>query len=146
MTKDLIEAHKNCKKLMPLLHLPVQSGSNKILKNMNRKHSIEEYLEIVNILKDKNPKIKFASDFIIAYPGEKENDFEKTCKLMKKVRFINSYSYIFSPRPGTPASELEMIDVKLAKKKIKKFFKNYLKKLLLNSYKTTFKSNCESFI
>ena len=80
---------------MPLLHLPVQSGSNKILKNMNRKHSIEEYLEIVNILKEKNKKIKFASDFIIAYPGEKDGDFEKTCKLMKKVRFINSYSYIF---------------------------------------------------
>ena len=151
MTKDLIEAHKNCKKLMPLLHLPVQSGSNKILKNMNRKHSIEEYLEIVNILKEKNPKIKFASDFIIAYPGEKDDDFEKTCKLMKKVRFINSYSYIFSPRPGTPASELEMIDVKLAKKRLKIFQKlsekiklDYKKKLLNQIVKVLFENKMKN--
>ena len=151
MTKDLIEAHKNCKKLMPLLHLPVQSGSNKILKNMNRKHSIEEYLEIVNILKEKNPKIKFASDFIIAYPGEEDGDFEKTCKLMKTVRFINSYSYIFSPRPGTPASELEMIDVKLAKKRLKIFQKlsekiklNYKKKLLNQIVKVLFENKMKN--
>ena len=151
MTKDLIEAHKNCKKLMPLLHLPVQSGSNKILKNMNRKHSIEEYLEIVNILREKNPKIKFASDFIIAYPGEKDDDFEKTCKLMKKVRFINSYSYIFSPRPGTPASELEMIDVKLAKKRLKIFQKlsekiklDYKKKLLNQIVKVLFENKMKN--
>ena len=151
MTKDLIEAHKNCKKLMPLLHLPVQSGSNKILKNMNRKHSIEEYIERVNILREKNPKIKFASDFIIAYPGEKDDDFEKTCKLMKKVRFINSYSYIFSPRPGTPASELEMIDVKLAKKRLKIFQKlsekiklDYKKKLLNQIVKVLFENKMKN--
>ena len=70
MTKDLLEAHKDCTKLMPLLHLPVQSGSDAILKSMNRKHSIKEYLEIISKLKEKNPKIEFASDFIIAYPGE----------------------------------------------------------------------------
>ena len=106
MTKDLIEAHKECSKLMPLLHLPIQSGSDKVLKSMNRKHNIREYLKIVNILKEKNPRIKFASDFIIAYPGEKEEDFDQTCELMEKVKFINTYSFIFSPRPGTPASEI----------------------------------------
>ena len=94
MTKDLLDAHKNCKKLMPLLHLPVQSGSDKILKSMNRKHSIKEYLKIIDILLRKNPKIEFASDFIIAYPGENDDDFNKTCRLMEKVQFINSYSFI----------------------------------------------------
>ena len=137
MTKDLIEAHENCKKLMPLLHLPVQTGSDKILKSMNRKHSIKEYLEIIDTLKEKIPKIKFASDFIIAYPGEKDDDFDKTCKLMEKVKFINSYSYIFSARPGTPASEMNLIDVELAKKRLTVFQKiaekiklNYKKNLL----------------
>ncbi len=151
MTKDLIEAHKDCKKLMPLLHLPVQSGSNKILKNMNRKHSIEEYLRIVNILKEKNPKIKFASDFIIAYPGEKDDDFEKTCKLMETVKFINSYSYIFSPRPGTPACELEMTDIKVAKTRLKIFQKisdkiklDYKKKLLNQIVKVLFENKMDN--
>ena len=82
---------------MPLLHLPIQSGSDKILKN-EWKHSIKAYLEIISSLKEKIPKIEFASDFIIAYPGEEDDDFKKTCELMQKVKFINSYSYIFSPR------------------------------------------------
>ena len=102
-TKDLIDIHRTCKKLMPLIHLPVQSGSNKILKAMNRKHTIEEYLEIINKLLDVNPKIKFSSDFIIGYPGETKLDFMKTIELMNKVKFINSYSFIYSSRPGTPA-------------------------------------------
>ena len=104
---------------------------------MNRKHNIKEYLEIIGELREKNPKIKFASDFIIAYPGEKDDDFEKTCKLMETVKFINSYSYIFSPRPGTPACELEMTDIKVAKTRLKIFQKisdkiklDYKKKLL----------------
>ena len=84
MTKDLIDAHKECAKLMPLLHLPVQSGSDKILKSMNRKHNIKEYLKIIQILKEKNSRLKFASDFIIAYPGENENDFNKTCEINGK--------------------------------------------------------------
>ena len=73
---------------MPLIHLPVQSGSDAILKNMNRKHSIKDYLEIISTLKEKNPKIKFASDFIIAYPGETDEDFNKTCELMEKVKLL----------------------------------------------------------
>ena len=117
-TDDLIKAHVECKKLMPLLHLPVQSGSTKILQNMNRNHTIEEYLEIIEKLKEKKPSIKFSSDFIIGYPGETKDDFEKTVSLMKQVEFINSYSFIFSARPGTPAANLKKVDEKIAKERL----------------------------
>jgi len=117
-TNDLIDAHGECKKLMPLLHLPVQSGSTKILKSMNRNHTVEEYFEIIEKLKKKNPSIKFSSDFIIAYPGETKDDFEKTVSLMKKVEFINSYSFNFSARPGTPAANLKKINEKIAKERL----------------------------
>ena len=117
-TDDLIEAHGKCKKLMPLLHLPVQSGSTKILKNMNRNHTTEEYLEIIEKLKEKKSSIKFSSDFIIAYPGETKDDFEKTVSLMKKIEFINSYSFIFSARPGTPSANLKTIDTRIAKERL----------------------------
>ena len=118
VTKDLIEAHRDCEKLMPILHLPVQSGSSNILKTMNRKHNIEEYIEIITNLKKVKPNIKFSSDFIIGYPGETEEDFQQTLKLIKKIRFINSYSFIYSPRPGTPASELVNVEKKIAKKRL----------------------------
>ncbi len=112
MTDDLIDVYKNSKKLMPLVHLPVQSGSNKILNLMNRKHTIETYIEIFNKLKKINSNIKFSSDFIIAYPGEDENDFKETIKLIDEIKFINSFSFIFSPRPGTVASDLPLIEKK----------------------------------
>ena len=89
MTDDLINVYKNSKKLMPLVHLPVQSGSDKILKLMNRKHTIKKYLEIFNKLKRINPKIEFSSDFIIAYPGENESDLNNTLALIDKINFIN---------------------------------------------------------
>jgi tRNA-2-methylthio-N6-dimethylallyladenosine synthase len=127
-TDDLIQIHKNCKKLMPLIHLPVQSGSNKILENMNRKHTIEEYLHIVEKLKKANSNIKFSSDFIIGYPGETQDDFEKTLQLMKKVKFINSYSFTFSPRPGTPSYKLKKINDNLAKERLT-VFQNLSKKI-----------------
>ena len=118
MTDDLIECYSKSKKLVPFVHLPVQSGSNKILKIMNRKHTIEKYLSIYEKLKKINPIIEFSSDFIIAYPGETEEDFNNTMQLVKKIRFINSYSFIFSPRPGTVASNLKLIDTKVAKKRL----------------------------
>jgi len=118
MTDDLIECYKKSKKLVPFVHLPVQSGSNKILKIMNRKHTIEKYLSIYEKIKKINPIIEFSSDFIIAYPGETEEDFNHTMQLVKKIRFINSYSFIFSPRPGTVASNLKLIDTKVAKKRL----------------------------
>ena len=117
-TNDLIDAHGECKKLMPLLHLPVQSGSTKILKSMNRNHTVEEYFELTERLRKKNPSIKFSSDFIIAYPGETKDDFEKTVSLMKQVEFINSYSFNFSARPGTPAANLKKINEKIAKERL----------------------------
>tara|TARA_B110001452_G_C14936945_1_gene327651 strand:- start:32 stop:598 length:567 start_codon:yes stop_codon:yes gene_type:complete len=97
---------------MPLVHLPVQSGSDRVLKLMNRKHTIKTYLKTFNKLKKINPEVHFSSDFIIAYPGETENDFRDTLKLIEKVKFINSFSFIFSPRPGTAASSLPIMDKK----------------------------------
>ena len=122
-TNDLIKAHAEIKKLMPLIHLPVQSGSNKILKNMNRKHSIEYYIELINKLRKANPVLEFSSDFIIGYPGETENDFSLTLKLLESVKFINSYSFIFSPRPGTPAAKIKKINYNIAKERLIRFQK-----------------------
>jgi tRNA-2-methylthio-N6-dimethylallyladenosine synthase len=118
VTKDLIQAHKDCEKLMPVLHLPVQSGSSKILKSMNRKHNIEEYIEIIDNIRQAKPNIKFSSDFIIGYPGETNIDFQETINLIKKIGFINSYSFIFSARPGTPASKLVSTESYEAKKRL----------------------------
>ena len=136
---------------MPLLHLPVQSGSTKILKIMNRNHSIKQYLEIINRLKEKNSSIKFSSDFIIAYPGETKDDFEKTISLVKEVGFINSYSFIFSPRPGTPAGNLQEVDTKIAKERLFIFQhiadeikKNYRKKLINSNAKVLFENKMKN--
>ena len=119
MTKDLLDCYKDSKKLMPFVHLPIQSGSNKILKLMNRKHKVEEYIATFNYLKDINDKIEFSSDFIIGYPGEEKEDFENTIKLIDKIKFINSFSFIFSARPGTTASKLKPIDEKISKERLK---------------------------
>jgi tRNA-2-methylthio-N6-dimethylallyladenosine synthase len=137
-TEDLIDAHKNFKKLMPIIHLPVQSGSNKILKSMNRKHTIEEYLEVLTKLTEARSDIKFSSDFIIGYPGETHQDFMETVELMNKIQFINSFSFIFSARPGTPAFTLNKLDEKETKKRLILFqttaedIKNKYKKSLIN--------------
>ena len=132
MTKDLINVYKRSNKLMPLVHLPVQSGSNKILKLMNRKHTIKEYVEIYEKLKKINPKIEFSSDFIIGYPDENDDDFKATMELIEKIKFINSYSFIFSPRPGTLAANLDLVDGDKSKERLeiiqKKLFENQIKK------------------
>ena len=150
-TEDLIQVHKDCKKLMPLVHLPVQSGSNSILDAMNRKHTIEEYFLILEKLKKVKPNIKFSSDFIIGYPGETEADFEKTMQLMKDVKFINSYSFIFSARPGTPAFNLKKIDLKYTKNRLKKFQKlseevkiNYRKNLISKTASVLFENKVKN--
>ena len=119
MTDDLIECYSKSKKLMPFVHLPIQSGSNKILKLMNRKHRVEDYILVYKKLKKINSNIEFSSDFIIGYPGENEDDFKDTFELIKKIKFINSYSFIFSPRPGTKAANLKMIDEKVLKERLK---------------------------
>ena len=120
MTEDLIEVYRYSKKLMPLVHLPVQSGSNKILDHMNRKHTINEYIKVFEKLKKINSNIQFSSDFIIGYPGEENEDFEGTLKLIQRIKFINSYSFIFSPRPGTVAANLKLIDKKISFKRLEK--------------------------
>ena len=120
MTDDLVEVYGFSKKLMPLVHLPVQSGSDKILKLMNRKHFISDYIKTYERLKNINSSIEFSSDFIIAYPGENENDFNSTFDLIKNIKFINSFSYIFNPRPGTVASNLKIIDKKISLQRLEK--------------------------
>ena len=136
-SEDLIEAHKNVTKLMPFIHLPVQSGSNKILKKMNRKHSIQFYLDLVKKIKLVNNRVKFSSDFIIGYPGETDQDFFNSIKLLKEIKYINTYSFIFSPRPGTPAAKMKKIDEQVSKERLVSFQKlaneikmNYRKNLL----------------
>ena len=123
MTDDLINVYGISKKLMPLVHLPVQSGSNKILEAMNRKHTIKDYFQIFEKIKNKNPAIRFSSDFIIGYPGETKNDFQETLKLVEKIGFINSFSFIFSPRPGTVASNLKQIERSISLKRLEEIQK-----------------------
>ena len=131
MTEDLIEVYKFSEKIMPLVHLPVQSGSDKVLKLMNRKHTIKSYLEIFYKLKEINQKIEFSSDFIIGYPGEEKKDFYNTLNLIDEVKFINSFSFVFSPRPGTVASNLKLVDKKMSIKRLEivqqKLFNNQIK-------------------
>ena len=130
MTDDLIEVYKISKKLMPLVHLPVQSGSDKILNSMNRKHVIKDYLKTYDKLKKINSSIKFSSDFIIGYPGENDRDFNETLDLIKKIKFINSFSFIFSPRPGTIASNYKLLDKNITMYRLetiqKELFKNQI--------------------
>ena len=138
MTDDLIDVYKSSKKLMPLVHLPVQSGSDKILKLMNRNHNINDYLKIYEKLKKNNSAIKFSSDFIIGYPGENESDFKATLDLIKEIKFINSFSFIFSPRPGTVASNLKLIDKKVTLERLEEIQKE------LFSYQTEMNKLLES--
>ena len=118
MTDDLIECYSSSKKLMPFVHLPIQSGSDRMLKLMNRKHKVQDYFKVYKKIKKINPEIEFSSDFIIGYPGETDDDFNETLKLLEKIRFINSFSFIFSPRPGTKAANLKMINKDLAKERL----------------------------
>ena len=108
MSKDLIEAHRDIKKLMPFLHLPIQSGSNNILKAMNRKHTRQDYLKIISDLREASPDIGLSSDFIVGFPGETDKDFADTIDLVKQIGFTQCYSFKYSPRPGTPASEAKI--------------------------------------
>ena len=118
--EELINIFKYEPKLMPQLHLPVQSGSNKILELMNRKHTREFYLDLISKFKSARSDIEFSSDFIVGYPGETEEDFEQTISLVEEVQFSNSYSFIYSQRPGTPAVDLDQISKPVAQKRLEK--------------------------
>ena len=106
MDIELIKSHRDNKKLMPYLHLPVQSGSDNVLKMMNRKHSVKEYLNIVEKVRDYNPKIAISGDFIVGFPGETDKDHLSTLNLIKQVNYAQAYSFKYSKRPGTPGSIL----------------------------------------
>ena len=142
MHEDLYNAHRDLEKLMPFLHLPIQSGSNKILKAMNRNYTVEEYLKIINKAKKTRKDIVFSSDFIVGYPGESNEDFQKTLDLVDKVKYVQSFSFIYSPRPGTTAYNLKNnIEENEKKRRLyilqnklkfyqEKFNKNFIKKPL----------------
>ena len=106
MTRGLISAHANISQLMPFLHLPVQSGSDRILASMNRQHSVDEYMRIIENLREARPDLALSSDFIVGYPGETDADFSATLDLVKSIGFAQAYSFKYSPRPGTPAASL----------------------------------------
>ena len=115
MTNSLIKVHKTNNKLMPFLHLPIQSGSNKVLKKMNRKHTVEFYKKIVDKLREERSDIALSSDFIVGYPDESDKDFEDTMKFVDEVKFVIAYSFMYSQRPGTPAQKKD--NIPLAEKK-----------------------------
>lgn len=104
ITQNLINTHADTKKLMPYIHLPIQSGSDRILKAMNRQYTVAEYEKIVADFRAVRPDIAISSDFIVGFPGETEEDFEETLHLVERVKYASSFSFKFSPRPGTPAS------------------------------------------
>jgi tRNA-2-methylthio-N6-dimethylallyladenosine synthase len=107
MTDALIAAHREVEKLMPYLHLPVQSGSNRILKAMNRSHTTDTYLAILDKMRAARPDIALSGDFIVGFPGETEEDFAATLQIVDEVGYASAYSFKYSPRPGTPAAAME---------------------------------------
>jgi tRNA-2-methylthio-N6-dimethylallyladenosine synthase len=109
MTDELINLHGSEEKLMPFLHLPIQSGSNKILKLMNRRHDRDYYLEIIRKIRKSRPDIVLSSDFIVGFPSETDEDFADTLNLVKEVGYGQCYSFKYSPRPGTPAAGKEQV-------------------------------------
>ncbi len=114
MSDDLIEAHGTCPKLMPYLHLPVQSGSDKVLKGMNRQHTAEQYIRLIERFRDARPDILISGDFIVGFPGEDDADFEATLDLIREVNYGQAYSFKYSARPGTPAAERHFVAADVA--------------------------------
>ncbi len=142
MDDDLIAVHGQVQKLMPYLHLPVQSGSDKILKAMNRKHKAELYLDIIAKLRKARPDIAFSSDFIIGFPGETEQDFEDSMELARKVGYASCYSFKYSARPGTPAANLQaaLVPEHIASERLSRF------QALINEQQAKFNKSCEDKI
>jgi tRNA-2-methylthio-N6-dimethylallyladenosine synthase len=107
MDEDLIAVHAELPQLMPFVHLPVQSGSDRMLDAMNRKHTARDYLDVIARLRAARPDLAFSSDFIVGFPGESEADFEHTLELIESVGFASAFSFAYSSRPGTPAAEMQ---------------------------------------
>ncbi len=127
ITKEVIETIANEKKILKELHLPVQSGSNAILKAMNRRYTVENYLEKVDYLRKLIPEIRLTTDIIVGFPGETEEDFNLTCELVKKVKYAGIFAFMYSPRPNTPAAKME--------NQVPDAVKNYRVNYLLNLQK-----------
>ncbi|MCI5797600.1 MAG: tRNA (N6-isopentenyl adenosine(37)-C2)-methylthiotransferase MiaB [Firmicutes bacterium] len=127
ITKEVIETIANEKKILKELHLPVQSGSNAILKAMNRRYTVENYLEKVDYLRKLIPEIRLTTDIIVGFPGETEEDFNLTCELVKKVKYAGIFAFMYSPRPNTPAAKME--------NQVPDSVKNYRVNYLLNLQK-----------
>ncbi len=118
MTDRAIEAHGKIPNLMPYMHLPAQSGDNTVLKNMNRQYTHDEYMEKINLIKKACPGIAITSDFIVGFPGETEEQFQKTVDLVKEVKYASCYSFKYSPRPGTPAAKMKQMDESIKEKRL----------------------------
>lgn len=116
--QELFDAHANEEKLMPYIHLPIQSGSDKVLKLMNRKHTAKEYLDIIEKFRKARPDVVFSSDFIVGYPGETDADFEQTLDIVREVQYTASYSFAYSIRPGTPAALAEQVPEEVKKQRL----------------------------
>ena len=134
---DLIDCHRDLKILMPYLHLPIQSGSDKILKAMNRRHNSSDYLRIVEKLRKANPDLRMSSDFIVGFPGETDEDFQKTLDVVNEVKYIQAFSFKYSRRAGTPAAVMD----NQVEEKVKKERLNILQDLLF-SYQEAFNKSC----
>ena len=142
MTDSLINVHKSNKKLMPFLHLPIQSGSNKILKDMNRRHNVDFYKKIVDKLRAQRSDIALSSDFIVGYPNETDKNFEETMRFIEEVKFVIAYSFMYSQRPGTPAQKKD--NVPIAEKKARlSALQSLLKEQQKNFNKSFVGSNME---
>ena len=138
MDLELIKAHKNVYKLMPYLHLPIQSGSDNILKKMNRKHTASEYLKIIELVRKYCDDIAISSDFIVGHPGETNEDHKKTLDIINEVQFASSYSFMYSERPGTKSSEFgEVVDENIKKIRLHQIQNK------LNHYQLAFNKNME---
>jgi len=138
MDDSLIEAHGALPQLMPYLHLPVQSGSDRILQAMNRRHNAEDYLRILERVRRARPGIALASDFIVGFPGETDADFEATMDLVREVNYAQSYSFKYSPRPGTPAAERDdQVDEALKAERLERL------QTLINAQQLAFNAACE---
>ncbi len=136
MTDDLIAAHAENPKLMPYLHLPVQAGSDRILKAMNRRHGAKYYLDLVERIRNARPDIAMSGDFIVGFPGETDADFRATLEIVREIRYAGAFSFKYSPRPGTPAAEQPQVpeEVKLARL--------HELQALLHTQQTAFNSSC----
>ena len=146
MDIELIEAHRDIDKLMPYLHLPVQSGSDNILRSMNRKHKVRDYLQIIEKVRYHIPNIAISGDFIIGFPGETDNDHNETIRLIKKINFSQAYSFKYSIRPGTPAATLpNQVDEKIKKLRLKEV-QNILREQQFDFNKNSVNSNIKVLV